>query len=238
MHLATHNFSSPSFYFKNSTYSRVLEISERTVMRSMQLLEEKGLIKCEERFDENGRQVSNRVSLLIPDGFMDSYESRLRGEGDNTERGDRESPLGVTESQGGGCQRVTPYNNNKNNNKDYKNKSSCDQAPERPKQKPKTRKDWKEENEAKLHWHPKAKVCEPITVDPQQCGGCKRTMEWCQCHINGGQRKLAAQRISSFVEVAMKSLKKKPIRAKEGMGHGGKEAVHGAGQVQAAEANR
>lgn len=201
MHLATHNFNSHTFYFKNSTYAKVLEISERTVIRSIQLLEEKGLIKCDPRFDDNGRQISNSISLLIPDNFMNDYESRLRGEGDNSKVGDRESSLGVTESQGGGCQSGTPYNNNKNNNKFNNNKKSFYDRSKSEQQ--------KQDNAQKHHWANNAKVCEPITTDPVICLGCQRPDNYCWC--GKPQERCSPQLAKSFAEIALMAASGKKI---------------------------
>jgi hypothetical protein len=128
-YLATHNFHKPGFFFKNSTYAKALEVSERSIQRSFDLLENKKFITVERRFDESGRQISNGIYFNIPDEFLNNYERTIEsgGEGDKPivtqGEGDSMSPLGVTQCQGGGRHNVTPYNNKRSNNKINNKKS-------------------------------------------------------------------------------------------------------------------
>jgi len=142
--LASHNFHKPGFIFKNSTYVSALEVCERTVIRSLQLLEEKGFILKENTFDKNGRQKTNTIYLNIPQEFIDDYEKRMSINLDSQSydtksvkgEGVTESPLGVSQSHPRGvtesptppkktpnlliesktCETVSFPNNNINNN--------------------------------------------------------------------------------------------------------------------------
>lgn len=114
--LCTHNFLKPGFFFKNSTYMRALEISEKTLQRAFNHLETKGFITIERRFDEDGRQISNGIYLNVPDKFVQEYESKF-GQNDGVGGGVIMTTLGASNCRGGGRQADDPYNNNINNNK-------------------------------------------------------------------------------------------------------------------------
>lgn len=117
-YLATHNFASKQFYFKNSTYMRALEISEKTLQRAFAFLEEGKFITREPRFDEFGRQVSNEIVLNVPLEFYQKYEQMMEGISQNDapplipRQNDAPSPVKMTSSP---RQNDAPYNNNINN---------------------------------------------------------------------------------------------------------------------------
>lgn len=119
-YLATHNFMTRGFYFKNSTYMAALEISEKTLQRAFSHLEQNNFITIERRFNEHGRQISNGIYLNIPQEFIDSYEERIR---EGVKLSDpKNSPVKMTTLGASDCrppprQDDVPYNNNKNNNK-------------------------------------------------------------------------------------------------------------------------
>lgn len=69
--------------------------------------------------------------------------------------------------------------------KAVKIKSSCDEPPKKPKEKPKTKTRKDHNNEVKHPWHSNAKVCEPITQDATICEDCKRPSHTGSCSNNG-----------------------------------------------------
>jgi len=88
-------------------------------------------------------------------------------------------------------------------------KSSCETAsPKAKSRKPKTRKDYKEENEAKPHWHKNAKVCEPVTQDPVICGSCRRPQQHCGCYGEPAPR-LPKEIAQAFSKAALARLGRK-----------------------------
>jgi hypothetical protein len=119
-YLSTHNFYKPGFFFKNSTYMKALEISEKTLQRAFDHLEKNNFITIERRFDESGRQIPNGIYLLIPDEFIHSYEKMIDGEG--VKFIEENSPvkmttLGASKCGGPPRQNDDPYNIKRKNNK-------------------------------------------------------------------------------------------------------------------------
>lgn len=144
-----------------------------------------------------------------------------------------ENGMGTSPKNGTG---TSTENGTLNIKGEYKrgNKSSCRSAPkkarsQKPKASPrKTKADYEEENRPH-DWAPRMKVCEPVTDDPVQCGGCKRTTDWCTCNqsaTNGGR--LAPQIAQMFSKMALSKLKRSRNSVEESR-DGGMEKVDRAG---------
>lgn len=107
---AGHNFGKPGFEFKNATLAKQLEVTERSIRNAHKLLLDKGFLIKEERYNKEGRQLTNFFALNIPNSFVDNF----MGEGEVR------SSLGGKHVPGEGETSSSLINNNINNKENNK----------------------------------------------------------------------------------------------------------------------
>ena len=69
-----HTFNA-SFDFTNDDLADYLEVSSRAIQKANKLLIEKKLLIKRERFDENGAQLCNTISLNLPKHLLKRNQS-------------------------------------------------------------------------------------------------------------------------------------------------------------------
>lgn len=160
-------------------------IGERKAVKCWSYFARSGLIQYAQKIDEDGKFRGTDMIVTLGLNFNEK-EPFLAPKKLSTDQ--RKTACAETAGAGTARAEMSVLLNKETRNKEIpkKDKSFCDQQPEKPKAKAKTkfktRKDWKEENEHKPHYHANVKVCEPITKDPVICGSCRRPDHHCSCN--------------------------------------------------------
>ncbi len=91
--LASHHFGKPGMEFRNSTMSKILEVSERTIQKAKKHLVDNGFITVTPQYSSTGKQISNIIYLNVPQQDVDNYMAELEGGRSKcTPRGELRSP--------------------------------------------------------------------------------------------------------------------------------------------------